>query len=70
MNNIFDKYSELIKRLKSILWRAGGFGFVSALNEINTIVGGSDFSPEFIVVTGLIVGEITKYVNNKFGLKK
>ena len=55
----------IINRLKSLVWRvlwmvvAVGLGFLA---ENLNLFG---FSPAFVGIVGLVLGEISKYVNNK-----
>lgn len=51
------------KRFRSFLWRLGGIIAVAILNLIADTIGLFDLAPSAVVVVGLIVGEITKYVN-------
>lgn len=60
---------ELIKRIKSYLWRAAGVGVVAGLSSLVESISGSGFSPLVITMVGLFVGEITKFINNRLSLK-
>lgn len=55
--------SQLVKRIKSLIWRAGGVGAAAFLTEIT--VGLPDLgAPEiWVAVIGLLIGELTKYLN-------
>lgn len=54
---------QLIKRIKSFLWRAGAFVVVSGLSAIVDMLGIMKVDPIIITLVSLVVGEITKYVN-------
>jgi len=60
---------QLIKRLKSLMWRSAGFiiaGLLAIATEFITKVG----LPPFVIgVWGLIIGEITKFLNTHPKLK-
>ena len=55
----------LKKRLKSFIWRSAMVLFVVALDFISKNLGLFDISPELVVVVGLMLGEISKELNNK-----
>lgn len=55
---------QLIKRLKSFIWRAGAVGAVAVLNYVAEQLGASGLSVEIVTVIGLVIGEITKAINN------
>jgi len=52
-----------IKRFKSFVWRLGGIIAIAVLDLIAETIGLFDLTPGVVVVVGLIVGEITKYLN-------
>ena len=55
----------LIKRIKSLVWRAGAMAlavFVAALSEN---IGMLELSPTATMFLGLILGELSKYLNQK-----
>ena len=57
-------FQKIIKRLKSLLWR---FGMVVAAVVINTAIenlSGFGLGTELTVVLGLVLGEVSKYLNN------
>jgi hypothetical protein len=70
---------DLTNRIKSFLWRTlgmfigGGVTYIASnissldLPETFAILG---YSVDTYVVVGLIIGEITKQVNNVWGIKK
>jgi len=55
---------QLIKRLKSLLWRAGAVAVVAVINFIAENLGAMGLSPEMVTIIGLVLGEITKFINN------
>lgn len=65
MNSLID--SPLTKRFKSFMWRAGAIGAVATLTWIVQNIGLLELSSTlqgFVnVFGGLILGEITKYLN-------
>lgn len=58
--------SELINsnRLKSFLWRGGAIMIVAGLSYVAENIGQFNLSPEMVVFVGLVIGEITKAINN------
>lgn len=55
---------QLIKRLKSFIWRAGAVAVVAVINYVIEHLGATGLSAEWIGVIGLALGEITKLINN------
>lgn len=55
---------QLIKRLKSLAWRAGAVGVVAILNFIAETLGASGLSPVIVTSIGLVIAEVTKAINN------
>jgi len=51
-------------RLKSFLWRGGAVIVVAGLNYISTNIGDFNLSPQMVIFVALVVGEITKAINN------
>lgn len=51
-------------RFKSFLWRAGAMGAVAIIGVLQVEVTNYSLRPEIIAVLGLILGEITKALNN------
>lgn len=51
-------------RFKSFLWRAGAIGAVAILGYAQQEITNLQLSETTIVVLGLILGEITKALNN------
>jgi len=57
-------FQQIIKRLKSLAWR---FGMVIAAVAINAAIenlSGFGLGTELTVVLGLVLGEVSKYLNN------
>lgn len=54
---------QLVKRLKSFLWRAGAFVVVAGLAALVDMLGILQVDPVIITIVSLVAGEITKYVN-------
>ena len=57
MNEIFKK------RLVSFIWRLGGMIAVVVLEQVSEFALGLGLTPASTVVVGLIVGEVTKFIN-------
>jgi hypothetical protein len=58
-----DTKQQLIKRLKSLLWRVGAYAVVAGLASVPDFLGIMKFDPTLIALVALVCGEITKYVN-------
>lgn len=56
---------ELIKRLKSFMWRFATMAVAITVSFFADNLDLFHISGEVSVVIGLILGEITKYMNNK-----
>lgn len=59
----------LIKRLKSFLWRSAMMLSVVALDFVSTNLGLFNISTEVSVVAGLVLGEVSKYLNSNLSAK-
>lgn len=61
----YSQKEQIIKRLKSLAWRLGAmvatFVIASFLAEVLPIL---EISPEVKTVIGLMLGEVTKYLNS------
>lgn len=53
----------LVKRTKSFLWRLGGVSAVAILNFIADQIGLFDLPILVVGIIGLVIGEVTKYLN-------
>ena len=65
MAKIIKDEPELIKRLKSFAWRLGGILGAALIQFILDNLGLVNLSPEVTLVLGLVLGEISKYLNKK-----
>lgn len=57
---------ELKNRLLSFAWRLGGMVAVASLNILAENIGLFGLSAQTQVVLGLILGELTKWLNNRY----
>ena len=67
---------EIIKRIKSFVWRLLGMASVAGLaffSQNLDIIETLPLSPEvkglLVIIAGLVVGETTKWLNNRFELE-
>lgn len=51
-------------RFKSLLWRSGGMALAFLLTQITPDIQAMGISPEIKVFLGLLIGEVTKALNN------
>ncbi len=56
---------QLIKRLKSLIWRAGGVALIAFLSFLSENAGATGLSEFWVIALGLVTGEITKFLNNQ-----
>jgi hypothetical protein len=58
---------QIEKRFKSLFWRVGGMAVAIILEGIIQMASDGTIAipSPFIILAGLIVGEITKYINTK-----
>lgn len=61
---------EILKRLKSFIWRFGGMGLVALLTWSGQNLDLLNLSPEVVVLIGYIFNELTKFINTKFALEE
>ncbi len=54
----------LIKRLKSFVWRSAMMGVMVALDFVSTNLGLFNLSSETVVIVGIMLGEVSKYLNS------
>lgn len=59
---------ELKKRFLSFLWRLAGMSLVALVGFVGQNLNLVNLSPAVMGVAALIVGELTKFLNNKFEL--
>jgi len=57
--------TQLKKRIGSLLWRAFIMGFAVALAYLAENLSILELSPQITVFLGLILGEVSKYLNRK-----
>lgn len=57
--------TQLKKRILSLLWRAAMMGFAVALAYVAENLSVLELSPQITVFLGLVLGEISKYLNRK-----
>lgn len=53
-----------VDRLKSLLWRLGAVAVVAILSYLQTNITQLQIPAQYVVFAGLVLGEITKAVNN------
>lgn len=53
-------------RVKSFVWRLGAVMAIAGFNYLQSQLTNYGFSPEVVVVAGLVLGEITKALNNYY----
>lgn len=65
MNIITDITKVLTSsRFKSFYWRTGMMFLAGFVDLVIENLGGSGMSPQIIVVLGLVLGEVSKAINN------
>jgi hypothetical protein len=60
-----SKDSQFVKRFKSFLWRGGAVATAAFLNFAVANVADLGLPTPVAVTLGLILGEVTKYLNTK-----
>lgn len=60
--------ANILKRVKSLLWRAGCVGVVAALGSMAQQLAGVGLPPMAVTILGLMLGEVSKFVNNHTNL--
>lgn len=55
----------ITNRFKSFAWRSGMMVLALLLNTITASLSDFNLSPEVVVVLGLVLGEISKAINQK-----
>lgn len=55
--------SIIVSRLKSLAWRIGGMAVVFGINWVANNLGMFNLSPTLTILAGLVLGEITKFIN-------
>lgn len=59
----------LITRAKSFVWRSCMLLIVVALDFASQSLGLLDLNPESVVMVGLVLGEVSKYLNSEYDLE-
>ena len=57
-------------RVKSFTWRLAMVGVVAMVDDLIQNLTAYNLSAEVTVILGLVLGEISKHLNNKYYLKK
>ena len=57
--------SDFTKRLKSLVWRAAMMGIAVAVSAIANNISSLNLDPSVTVFIGLVLGEISKYLNTQ-----
>jgi len=60
----------LITRLKSLAWRTGMMVLVVAVNFAMENLGSFGLPTEVSVIVGLVLGEVSKELNNRYDFEK
>ncbi len=61
--------TKLIKRLKALLWSAGMMGLAAMVAFLIENIGALELSPTVTVVAGLVLAQISKFINNELTSK-
>ena len=56
---------QLVKRIKSLLWRAAMMGIAAVVVVLSDGITGLGLNPLIVGVLGLVFGEISKYLNKQ-----
>jgi len=59
--------TEFKKRIKSFMWRTAMIGIVAIIDFFIKSLVNIEISNQYTVIAGLILGEISKYLNKKYG---
>jgi len=65
-----DNKAVFIKRLKSLLWRTGMMLVAILLKFALENIGLFELNPMIVGMIGLVLGEVSKYVNSQVQLAK
>ena len=57
--------SQLVKRIKSLAWRAGMMALAVLVSGLSDGLAGLELSPLVTAVLGLGLGELSKFINAK-----
>lgn len=61
---------EITNRIKSLVWRASMMGLVVVLDTVAQELTEFHLPAWLVLFAGLGLGEVSKYLNNKYGLKR
>lgn len=64
------KYRPIINRFKSLLWRLCAFIVVGIIDFAIVELSNFQIDGRILLLVSLILGEVSKFLNNKYGLKK
>ncbi len=64
-SDVYMKESDFTKRLKSLVWRTAMLCVAFALSQIVEGLSTLQLDPSVTVFLGLVLGEISKYLNTK-----
>lgn len=56
---------QLLKRIKSLAWRAGMMGVAAAVVVVADGLAGLGISPAIVGILGLVLGEVSKHLNKR-----
>jgi hypothetical protein len=67
-NNIVKSgaIDKLISRFKSFVWRYGAYVVIGLLAFVSENMGLLQLHPQIVILLSYIIGEVTKYINNKY----
>lgn len=57
--------TQLVNRIKSFFWRAGMMALAAGVAYMVTTISTLELSPSLTAVLGLILGEVSKYLNTQ-----
>lgn len=61
--------NDFLNRFKSLLWRAGMVAFAAGISWVLNNLSMLSLSPTLTVVIGLVLGEVSKQINNNLTQK-
>ena len=66
-----DKKNEKMmeKRIKSFLWRVAMVGLAAIIDFLLNSLMNVEIPNQYVVLAGLVLGEISKWLNNKYKYK-
>lgn len=67
MKNILNQVKEVVlsSRFKSFYWRTGMMVVALIVNQAQKFITTTDINPQYVVILGLIFGEVSKEINNR-----